>query len=142
MYTFLPMNHGKLVVSMRGTSADCEVPTQFQEIFELYASIDPTTVFVHSSGRNVYIRISKRGSTAAAAFWPRLLQDAADQKRRKNISVDWTLWKDEEDIAEEAEEEEFAAIGPLKAFTMSNGVNVNGGGDPDVVAKMLNGGGY
>lgn len=132
-----PQNLSRLTVSMTGTSVDYDTPTHFHEVFELYASIDPNAVLVHSSGRNVYIRVSKRG-TGTAAFWPRLLHDAADQKRRKNISVDWTLWKDEDDIAEEAEEEEFAAIGPLKAFTMSNGVNVNGGGDPDVVAKLLN----
>lgn len=112
----------------------------YEENLEMFEAINPSTVMIHITGRNVYIRLTKANNAgSSAAFWPRLLKDSAEQKRKRHISVDWGLWKDEEDIAEEAEEEEFASIGPLRAFTMSNGVNVNGGGDPDVVARLLNG---
>ena len=138
-----------VVIRMRGPSPDGAMApegggplmVQYEETLTFYDAIDPSKVFVHAAGRNVYIRLTKHkgdGGGSGGFFWPRLLKDGADQKRRRNITVDWGLWKDEDDIAEEAEEEEFASIGAFRAFTMSNGVNVNGGGDPNIVAKMLN----
>ena len=113
----------------------------FSAVIPLFEPIIAASTVAYQTDRSVYVRLTKaRDVTGSSSFWPRLLESKDEQKcRAKYIGVDWGNWKDEDDLKDEKEEEEFANIGKglNKSFVMSNGVNVNGGGDPRVVSEML-----
>lgn len=122
-------------------SGDSDSLISYSAIIPLYEPILADSTVAYQTDRSVYVRLTKtRDVTGSSSFWLRLLNDKEEQKRRaKFIGVDWGNWKDEDDLKDEQDEEEFSNIGKglNKSFVMSNGVNVNGGGDPRVVSEML-----
>ena len=103
-----------------------------EEKLELFDAINPAECGWHLvPGRfvQVYLKRASKGS-----YWPRLTKG---DKKLRNVSVNWSLWRDEDEVAEEDEDKaarEFSQ--QCNPYTMGNGLTIGGGGDPREVAKL------
>lgn len=108
----------------------------FAQTIPLFSCINREMSGYQATNREIQItlrKIAPENAPQRPAFWPRLTKDS--KKKQSNIKVHWSSWKDEEDLVHEAESAE-AKSGMAHLLRMSNGTSINGGGDPDVIAKM------
>eukprot|EP00758_Cryptobia_borreli_P003020 Tbor_TRINITY_DN3460_c0_g1::TRINITY_DN3460_c0_g1_i1::g.3795::m.3795/K15730/PTGES3; cytosolic prostaglandin-E synthase len=125
----------RLRISYSTISTEEVAERQFSEEILLFQSVTVPKSNVHVTERCIYIRLAK---VDAGSFWTRIYQNKEEHKRKaKHVTVNWSLWKDEDELIEEKEEEEFSNVPIINAFKMSNGVSMHGGGDPNVIANML-----
>lgn len=133
-------NGRHLTISLRQrAAANNSAPRAYTETLELFADVDPLLGSSTGSrfavlGRSLQVRLRRR---VRGEYWPRL---TADTTTRRNVLVDWGMWRDEEDVKAAEEEEEaagFAKDAGQRAYTLSDGqMTVGGGGDPLEVAKL------
>ena len=117
-------------LSIQYTSHD----RQFKESFQLFEAIDRAASGFQVTSRELQIVLRKVRKDAAArpTFWSRLTKT---EKKLPNVKVNWSSWKEEDELVDEAESSE-AGSGLAHLMRMSNGTTINGGGDPEVIAKM------
>lgn len=105
------------------------------DLLQLHDEINPEESHFAVKVRTIQIKL-RRKEEEGGHFWPRLLAGSA---KRGNLSVDWNLWKDEDEIKLQEEDEEMTrdfAKGLRSSFVTESGVTVGGGGDPVEVARV------
>eukprot|EP00759_Apiculatamorpha_spiralis_P043984 PhF_6_TR41116/c0_g1_i1/m.62274 len=101
--------------------------------FRLYDEFAPAPESTYRvAGMGIQIRLKKKSE--GQPFWPRFTQDKV---KLAHLSVYWSLWKDEDEVKTEEEDDELKNFGCPSPFVIEDGITIGGGGDPDKIAALM-----